>query len=163
MSRIPALIAGAATAAAVVAGPSAVRAQPANVTIYTAEAPFDAVRQDLADAIINRGFVIDYEARIGDMLNRTASDVGAERTIYNKADALQFCSATLSRRTMEADPANIAFCPYVLFVYELAGESGKTQVGFRQLAATGSEQSKAALAEVNALLDEIAKEAAGAD
>lgn len=153
----------AAAAAATLVLPAASQAEPAGVTIYTAAAPFDDVRQDLADAIVNRGFVVDYEARIGDMLNRTAADVGADKTVFDKADALQFCSATLSRRTMEADPANIAFCPYVLFVYELAGESGKTYVGFRQLGEGESEASKAALGEVNALLDEIAKEAAGVE
>lgn len=143
--------------------PAAAFAQPAGVTVHAVEAPFDDVRQAAADAIINQGFVIDYEARIGDMLNRTAGDVGAAKTVFDKADALQFCSATLSRKAMEADPANIAYCPYVIFVYDLAGDDAKTYVGFRHLdeASAKSPESKAALAEINKLLDTIVKEAAG--
>lgn len=145
--------------------PGAALSQPAGVTVHAVDAPFEELRQAAADAIINRGFVIDYEARIGEMLNRTAGDVGAAKTVFDKADALQFCSATLSRKAMEADPANIAYCPYVIFVYDLAGDDAKTYVGFRHLdeAAAKSPESKAALAEINALLGEIAEEAAGLD
>jgi uncharacterized protein (DUF302 family) len=136
-------------------------AAPDGVTSYSVEAEFDDVRQDLADAVINRGFVIDYEARIGSMLERTAGDVGAAKTIYKQAEAIQFCSATVSRRAMEADPANIAFCPYVLFVYQPADSAGTVTVGFRRMPEIGSEASRAALAAVNTLLDEIVREAAG--
>ena len=130
------------------------------ITSYSVEAEYEDVRADLADAVINRGFVIDYEAHIGAMLNRTAADVGAKTTVYKNAEAIQFCSATLSRDTMEADAMNIAFCPYVLFVYELADKPGTVTVGFRRLADTGSAASRKALGAVNALLDEIVKEAA---
>jgi uncharacterized protein (DUF302 family) len=136
-------------------------AGPDGVVSYAVEGAFADVRQDLADAIINRGYVIDYEAKIGDMLKRTAGDVGAEKTLYANAEAMQFCSAVVSRRAMEADPANIAFCPYVLFVYERADQSGTVNVGFRQMPEGGSDASREALAAVNTLLDEIAREAAG--
>ena len=131
------------------------------VTSYSVEAEFADVRQDLADAVINRGYNIDYEAKIGEMLDRTAGDVGAKTTIYKYAESLQFCSAVISRRAMEADPANIAFCPYVLFVYERADQPGKVNVGFRRMAEVGSDASRAALAAVNELLDGIVREAAG--
>lgn len=143
---------------AVTAGPGAVAAE---ITTYAAEAAFDDVRQDLADAVIDRGYTIDYEAHIGDMLARTAADVGAEAQVYANAETIQFCSALMSRRAMEADPANIAFCPYVLFIYERADETGIVHVGFRRLDEGGSDASKAALAEVNGVLDEIVREAAG--
>ncbi len=136
-------------------------ARASDVTEYVIDAAFDGVRLDLRDAVINRGYTIDYEAFIGDMLTRTAADVGARKTIYKHAESIQFCSAVLSRRALEADAANIAYCPYVLFVYETADAPGKVHVGFRRLDERGSEASKAALAAVNALLDEIAREAAG--
>jgi len=132
-----------------------------NVTAYSVEGDFADVRQDLADAVINRGFVIDYEAMIGDMLERTAADVGAKTTVYKDAQAVQFCSATVSRTAMEADAANIAYCPYVLFVYERADKPGTVTVGFRRMPDTGSDATRQALAAVNALLDEIVREAAG--
>ena len=135
-------------------------ARAADVTEYVAEAAFADVRADLGDAVVNRGYKIDYEAHIGDMLERTSGDVGAKETVYKNAEFVQFCSAVLSRKAMEADPGNIAFCPYVLFVYERADAPGKIHVGFSRLDEQGSDESKAALAEINGVLDEIAQEAA---
>lgn len=133
------------------------------VTTYLSTAPFDEVRQDLADAIINRGYVIDYEAYIGKMLARTAADVGASQTLFaeGRAISMQFCSAVLSRDTMEADVMNIAYCPYVLFVFQARLDDPTVTIGFRRLPERGSEESKATLAIVNKLLDDIAREAAG--
>ena len=134
-------------------------ARASDVTEYTVDAAFEDVRQDLGDAVVNRGYKIDYEAFIGDMLARTSGDVGGKKRLYRHAESIQFCSAVLSRRTMEADLANIAYCPYVLFIYERDDEPGTVRVGFRRLDERGSDASKAALAAVNGLLDEIAKEA----
>ena len=44
-----------------------------------------------------------------------------------------FCSAVLSRKVMEADPANIAYCPYTLFVYDTPEPDGMVTVGFPPL------------------------------
>lgn len=52
-------------------------------------------------------------------------------------------------------PGNIAYCPYVLFVYREAGEGAAVKVGFRRLPEGGGRD------EVNALLEEIARAAAG--
>ena len=131
-----------------------------DVTEYVVEAEYEDVRQDLGDAVINRGYKIDYNAFVGDMLARTSQDVGGKKSLYEHAELIQFCSAVLSRNAMEADPANIAFCPYVLFVYERSDEKGKIRVGFRRLDETGSSDSKKALAAINAVLDEIVQEAA---
>jgi len=132
-------------------------------TTYRSTAPFDEVRQDLADAIINRGYVIDYEAHVGDMLARTAADVGASGTIFadGRANAMQFCSAVLSRNAMQADVMNIAYCPYVLFVFQASAGDPSVTVGFRRLPETGSADSRAALAAINTVLDKIVREAAG--
>lgn len=152
---------GAAFLAALVLAPASAQNIDEYVTVRTVEGAFEDVRLDLESAILNRGLVIDYEARVGAMLDRTGEDVGAEESIYTNADTLQFCSATLSRRAMEADPLNLAFCPYIVFIYEEADEEGTVHVGYRRLPETGSDESQAALGEVNALLDEIVQEAAG--
>jgi uncharacterized protein (DUF302 family) len=127
----------------------------------TVERAYDDVRFDLESAIVNRGLVIDYVSHIGDMLARTGADVGSEATIFTKAESMLFCSARLSRAAMEAAPGNIAFCPYAVFLYETPDAPGKVTVGYRRLAETGSDASKKALADVNALLAEIVAEAAG--
>jgi len=86
-------------------------ADEAAVVTYEVDASFEDASLNVQDAIINRGLVVDYVARVGDMLNRTADDVGAERKVYASADVHIFCSATLSRKMMEADVTNVGHCP----------------------------------------------------
>jgi hypothetical protein len=137
------------------------RAESEGVTVYTVDGAFADVLQDTMNAVAGRGFKIDHRSHIGDMLARTGADLGATKTIFTKAEAMQFCSAVYSRRMMEADPGNIAYCPYVIFVYERADAPGTVHVGFRRLAETGSEASRSALGAVNKILDEIVREGAG--
>jgi hypothetical protein len=150
-----------ATAFAILVTSGIVAESRSDVRLLSVKDNFASVKQDVIDAIIKRGLVIDYTAHIGEMLTRTAKDVGASKTIYSDAQTVQFCSATLSRRTMEADPTNVAFCPYVIFVYALPGSPGMTNVGYRRLPRVGSKQSRAAIDAVNALLDGIVRAAAG--
>jgi len=137
------------------------QSMPDGVTAYQVEAAFEDVRFDLENAIVNKGLVIDYVSHIGDMLARTSEDVGGSKEIFLKAQSMLFCSADLSRKAMEADAANIAYCPYSLFVYEIPEQPGTVTIGYRQLSETGSEESRAAIAAVNQLLDTIAREASG--
>jgi len=95
--------------------------------------------------------VIDYVSHTGDMLNRTGADVGSEAELFAAADIFLFCSAVISRQVMEADPMNIAHCPYGIFVAERGGE---VMVGYRNYP-DGEMQA------VQALLDEIAQDAVG--
>ena len=125
------------------------------VKSYKIKAEFEQVQQDAADAIINRGYVIDYTGHIGAMLNRTSGDVGAQKKVFSNATVMQFCSAVLSRKVMEDDAQNIAFCPYGVFVYELDANPGEIIVGFRKLPDTTEN-----LKTVNKLLDDIVREAA---
>ena len=118
-------------------------------TTYPFEGDFADAVFSVESAIIDRGLVIDYVSRVGDMLNRTGADVGSDQKIFDAANTYLFCSAVLSRKVMEADPMNIAHCPYGVFVTD---QDGEVAVGYRNLP-EGSMQ------EVQALLDEIAKEA----
>ena len=145
-----------ATTAPVAPAPAA---EPGPLMIVKTKAKFEDVKDDVVNAVTKRGLVIDYTAYIGTMLDRTAKDVGAAKKIYARAEAVQFCSATLSRKAMEADPGNIAFCPYVIVIYSLAGDPGTVHVGYRQLQPVGSHQSRAALKEVDDLLAAIVKDA----
>ena len=119
----------------------------------TSEAYEDVV-QAAQDAIINRGYVVDYHGHIGDMLERTASDVGAKKELYKNAEFFTFCSAVVSREVMEANIEDIAYCPYVVFVYEPANDESGVTVGFRRLPEGGVRD------KVNKLLSEIVEEAA---
>jgi uncharacterized protein (DUF302 family) len=131
------------------------RAAEGPVVTYEAEGSFEDAAFGLESAITNRGLVIDYVSHVGEMLNRTGADVGSGTRLFEEADIYLFCSAVLSRKVMEADPDNIAFCPYGIFVRAPAG-GGPVEIGYRRM--PGGE-----MQEVEALLDTIAREAAGAD
>jgi hypothetical protein len=111
------------------------------------------------NAITGRGFVVDHNSHISAMLDRTGKDLGATKTVYGKAESLQFCSATVSRRMMEADPANIVFCPYIIVLYTLPQDPKTVYVGYRRPLPVGTGASMASLKAVEELLDGIVKEA----
>lgn len=103
------------------------------------------------DAIISEGLVIDHVSHTGEMLERTGKDLGATVKIFDGADIFLFCSATISREVMEADPANVAFCPYSIFV---TNRDGEVRIGYRTYP-------DGPMDKVEALLDGIVKEALG--
>ena len=141
---------------------AALAADPHPVVSYAKKAKFEEVRDDLKLAIEGKGLVIDYQSYVNRMLERTGKDVGSAKKLYVDAQAFVFCSAALSRKTMEADPSNMGQCPYSIAVYASAAEPDKVVVSYRRpWRPDGSAASKAALKEVEALLDSIAREALG--
>ena len=128
---------------------SATAAIADGATTYDFDGSFEDAAFGVESAIVDRGLVIDYVSHTGEMLNRTGADVGSDVALFNEADIYLFCSAVLSRKVMEADPMNIAHCPYGIFVAE---RDGKVMVGYRNLP-------EGPMQEVQALLDEIAQEA----
>ncbi len=136
-------------------------AAPSHMKLYTASgSDFETVRQDLELAITARGMVVNNVAHIGAMLKRTGAALGAQRPVYDKAEALEFCSAALSRKMLAADPRNIVFCPYVMAVYTLPGEPGTVHVAFRRPTAIAPDaRSRQALQAVEDLLSALAEEA----
>jgi len=137
-------------------------ADPHPVVTYSRQAKFENVRDDLKSAIEAKGLVIDYQSYINRMLERTGKDVGSSKKLYVDAQSFVFCSAALSRRTMEADLANVSMCPYAMTVYATAQEPDKVHVTYRRpWRPNGSPASKSALREVEVLLDGLAREALG--
>lgn len=116
---------------------------------YPFDGSFDDATFAVESAIIGQGLVIDYVSHTGAMLARTAADVGSDIKLFEEADIFLFCSAKLSREVMEADPMNIAHCPYGVFVTD---RDGQVMIGYRKY--PDGEMQK-----VQALLDKIVKEA----
>jgi uncharacterized protein (DUF302 family) len=129
------------------------------IRTYTKKGSFEDVKFELTEAIVKQGLKIDFTGKIGEMLARTGADVGSTKPLYREAEFFTFCSAKLSRAMMEAEPANIGFCPYVVFLYEAAEKPGEIVAGYRRLAPSGNDASKKALAAIDALLDGIVKDA----
>jgi len=90
----------------------------AEPNIVQFDGSFDDAAFAVESAIVDKGLVIDLISHVGDMLNRTGEDVGSDKMIFKAADIFVFCSAVISREMMEADPMNIAHCPYGIFVAE---------------------------------------------
>jgi uncharacterized protein (DUF302 family) len=147
-----------ACAIAVAGLSGAANAEPAYRT-KTVPGDFESVAFDLTNAIVNRGLKIDYTGHVSTMLDRT-KDATGKGSPYVDGRYYIFCSAQLSQATMQANPDNIAACPYVVFAYELKSEPGKTVVGYRRPLAAGSDASKAALGAIEKLLQSIIDEAA---
>jgi len=124
------------------------------IVTYTTDQSFGDVAFGLESAILDEGLVIDSVSHVGEMLQRTRADVGSDVVLYKEADAYSFCSATLSREVMEADPMNIAYCPYDIFIAERADTKGEVIIGYRGFP-------EGEMQKIQKLLDGIARAAIG--
>ena len=99
-----------------IAWASPLSAEAPVTTLY--DGSFDDAAFAVESAIVGKGLVIDFVSHVGEMLARTGADVGSDRELFKEADIFVFCSAVVSREVMEADPMNLAHCPYGIFVAE---------------------------------------------
>ncbi|ATG44942.1 hypothetical protein PhaeoP18_03029 [Phaeobacter piscinae] len=106
------------------------QSEDAHMVSYQTNLSFDDVTFGLESAITDRGLVVDHVSHVGEMLERTRADVGSDIVLFEQAEVYSFCSASLSRDVMEANPMNITFCPYDIFVAQEPG-SDTTTIGFR--------------------------------
>ncbi|HBK10319.1 MAG TPA: DUF302 domain-containing protein [Planktomarina temperata] len=118
---------------------------------YAFDGTFEDATFSVESAILDAGLVIDYVSHTGEMLERTGQDLGSDVRIFDAADIFLFCSAVVSRRVMEADPMNVAHCPYSIFVADRAGE---VMIGYRRYP-------DGIMQQVQALLDSLVQDALG--
>lgn len=126
--------------------------------LFKTQGAFQDVRDSLQMAIEGQGLKITNTNKIAAMLERTGKDLGATRQVYENAEQFEFCSATVSRSMMEADPHAIVMCPYSVAVYTIPGDK-TVYIAYRKPAATKSLALKKALAEMEKLLTGIIKDA----
>jgi len=126
--------------------------------LFKAHGTFSDVRAQVEMAIESKGLKINSNGKISEMLDRTGKDLGATKKIYEQAEQFEFCSARVSRMTMEADPHAIAMCPYIISVYQLPNDK-HVYIAYRKPAASKNPALKKALAELEKMLTEIIKEA----
>ncbi len=129
-------------------------AQAQGAVTYETDQSFDDVIFGLESAILDAGLVIDSVSHTGEMLERTRADLGSDVVLFSEADVYSFCSAALSRKVMEADPMNIRFCPYDIFVLVRPDAPDTTVIGFNRYP-------DGPMQEVQTLLDGIARAAIG--
>jgi len=146
------------------AGQSVAAKKPAPVktalmVTYSINEPFDIAKDNVKDALSDKGLKINTIAHISAMLKRTGKSLGNPSNIYTKAENIEFCSATVSRGTMQANPHNIIYCPYIISIYSLKADPKITFISYRRLPAVKDAKSNKALQAVEKLLDDIAKTA----
>ncbi|WP_050522045.1 DUF302 domain-containing protein [Pseudorhodobacter wandonensis] len=122
-------------------------------TNHTTDEPFEDVSFAIESAILAKGLVIDHVSHTGDMLERTRADVGSDKVLFLGADVYEFCSATVSRQVMEADPLNFNYCPYAIRIYEQPETAGTVTVSHQTYTGT--------MEPVNELLESIVSDALG--
>jgi uncharacterized protein (DUF302 family) len=129
------------------------------MAVFTKTGSFEDVRDAVDMAITGRGMVVNNVSHVGEMLERTGKDLGETRQIFLKAEVLEFCSAVVSRKMMEAEPDNIVFCPYVISVYVVPEKPNEVRIAYRKPQIVGSPASQKALKAVDELLSGIVKDA----
>ena len=125
---------------------------------YKTEDTFENVEENLRLAIENQGLVITYTAHVGEMLDRTAKDLGIDHHVYVAANVLEFCSAGLTHEMVAANPEDLVFCPYSVHLYELSAEPGVIYVGYKRPRLDGVEV-VAPLEAIDDLLNTIVNDA----
>lgn len=126
--------------------------------LFKTQGEFQTVRDSVESAIEGKGLVINHTNKIAEMLERTGKDLGATKQVYTNGEQFEFCSATISRRMMEADPHAMVMCPYIVSVYTIPNDKN-VYIAYRKPAPTRNPALKKSLAEVEKLLNEIIKDA----
>ena len=127
--------------------------------LFKTHGKFADVRDMLVSTIEGRGLKINHANYIADMLERTGKDLGATKQVYVNGEQFEFCSATISRAMMEADPHAIVMCPYIISVYTVPNDGDTVYLAYRKPASSRNKALRKALVDVDALLAGIIKEA----
>lgn len=92
---------------------------------------FETVMLALEQAITERGLSFSEQLHISEMLNRTGPDLNISQNIYQRAEIVTFCSAQLAHQMTQADPQNIAICPFAVTVYQTLATPAQVTILYR--------------------------------
>lgn len=138
--------------------PLSAMAADAYTVLFKTQGTFQDVRDSLQFAIEGKGLKINHTNKIAEMLARTGPEIGATRQVYVDGEQFEFCSATISRKMMEADPNAMVMCPYIVSVYTVPNDTS-VYIAYRKPGPTKNPALKKALADVEKLLNDIIKQA----
>ena len=91
------------------------------------------------------------------MLNRTGPDLGYKQ-IFDKAESVEFCSASISHQMTQVAPENMTLCPFTISVYIKTEQPEQLYVAYRRQLLAGDAGGKVT-AEIDKLLDGIVHDA----
>ena len=124
------------------------------VTRQIVGAAFDDVALAVVDSISAEGITPPSVSHFGDMLRRTAPDLGHPPALFTDARIYTFCSAAAAARLSIESAHQIALCPLSIAVYQLDPEPSVVHLGYRRSAASAGGTA------VDALLERIVERAA---
>ncbi|MEN8179225.1 MAG: DUF302 domain-containing protein [Pseudomonadota bacterium] len=110
--------------------------QQGPMVIYQSEEPFEDVIDNIKMAIEERGMLVSGTLHVSEMLNRTGPDLGYKQ-VFEKAESVEFCSASISHQMTQAAPENMTICPFTISVYIKAGEPDQLFVSYRRPSLAG--------------------------
>lgn len=126
--------------------------------LFKTQGKFEDVRDMLAIAIESKGLKITHTNKVAEMLERTGAVAGSNKQVYTHGEQLNFCSATISRQMMEADPHAIVMCPYSIAIYTLPNDK-TVYLSYRKSAPTKNPALRKVFMDIEKLLTEIIKDA----
>ncbi|HIO92161.1 MAG TPA: DUF302 domain-containing protein [Leucothrix mucor] len=108
-----------------------------SVIITKAGSSFDDINESVRMAVADGGMIVSGTLHISDMLNRTGKDIGFDKNIFKKSEAVEFCSALISHKMAVAHPSNVSMCPFTVAIYELNDEPGVVYLSYRRVKLLG--------------------------
>lgn len=133
--------------------------EDALIATYRSNESFETIKENIQQAITNKGLIISGTLHVSEMLNRTAKDLGISKNVYQIAEAFEFCSAVLSHKMIQVNPLNLTACPFTIAFFVKPEEPHVVYLAFRKPQLVG--ESKNISREINNFLHEIVKEATG--
>lgn len=115
----------------------ATKAEEKSVVITKAGTSFDDINENVRSAITDGGMIVSGTLHISDMLNRTGKDIGFDKNIFKKSEAVEFCSAEISHKMAAVHPSNVSMCPFTIVIYELNDEPGVIYLSYRRVKLLG--------------------------
>jgi len=134
-------------------------ADEAPVRTVRVSGDFEDIRDSVRQAIEGKGINIAHTLPASDMLNRTGKDFGIEKNVFLQAETVEFCSARISHRLVQANAENILLCPFTISVYVLSDDPEHVYLSWRLPFSLGDTESQAAVQDMVALIEAIIREA----
>lgn len=99
---------------------------------------FAATREALLDAMLGQGLSTPTVSHFGNMLARTADDLGHPQDLYDEAEIFTFCSAAVAAQMVASAREHIAWCPLSIALYTLPGRPDEVVLAYRKPPGTTS-------------------------
>nr|WP_246265248.1 DUF302 domain-containing protein [Aromatoleum diolicum] len=109
----------------------AIAAGPEVIVLELSPLAYGDARNALQDAMTDEGLAPPSISEFGQMLARTAKDLGHRADFYKQAEIFSFCSAQVSARMIAEDVRHIALCPLTIALYTLPGQAGTVFLAYR--------------------------------